>query len=94
MVSSNANIEGGVFDRGASTTATILPAGARGFFYNSRTVNMPVGEVSGGMFVNNSFALNATLSQPAVIVNGGKASTLLEGTSDPVPQLLFGKTFP
>lgn len=91
MLPEGATCEGCSFARGTSTTATIAAAGKRVFLINSRSVDMPVGPVSDGLFANNLLGADPTLSHPTVVLTGGKATVLAAGTSTALPQLLWGE---
>ena len=98
MFSGPVNVEGCVFDRTGSATATVLDSGSGNVcgMYHSWSANMPVGLTSsraGCMFMNNALALDPSLSVPMVMVTNGVTTTLVPGTSTPAPQLLFGKDF-
>jgi hypothetical protein len=87
--------DGCTFDRGSSTTATIL-GDTRNWnhFNNCISLDMPMGGLKDGTLLNNHFALDPDLDQQGVIVQGGAATTILPGKPAPTPQILFGSKFP
>jgi hypothetical protein len=94
MLPPAATCEGCVFERGASATATIAtPATVQAFLYNSRSADMPLGELRWGLLANSALPGDPRLVGQAVALLDGAASVLLPGTPNPVPQLLFGTAF-
>lgn len=90
MLPSEITCEGCVFDRGTSTTATVIRASGtnKNFFYNTRST-MPMGGLTSGVLINSSFP-ESQYNQQGVSVINGTATTFLSGVPNPKPQLLFG----
>ncbi len=90
MLPSDVTCEGCVFNRGNSTTATVLKTTGnnKNFFYNTRST-MPIGNINSGILINSSFLENQFNQQGVSVINGN-ATTFLAGVSNPKPQLLFG----
>ncbi len=88
-----AQCEGCIFEMGSSKSAHVS-SGGRLLVYNSKSVDMPLGSVESGLFLNNTFASDPMVSQPGVFIRNRKAYTFITGTSHPLPQLLYGIAFP
>ncbi|MBI3980842.1 hypothetical protein HY345_02490 [Candidatus Microgenomates bacterium] len=87
MLDNGVEVEGSIFERGTSQTATIM-RGGWGTFYNNKSQDMPMGALDQGLVINNSFPLDSVLNTPGVFIKDGKATIFLSGQTDPKPQLL------
>jgi hypothetical protein len=109
MINFHTDCEGCVFQRGGSTTATILPTASSygtadyDTFSNSKSIDMPMGVWQAGLALNSAF-LEPQYNQQGVLVlptyngttsqkTGVSVTTLLPGTPNPVPQVLWGVAF-
>ena len=90
MLGYGTTCEGCTFELSGSTSATVVSAGARAFFYNSASVDMPMGSLAEGFSVNSAWPRDATMNQKAILLTPTGATTLVPGTPTPAPQLLFG----
>jgi hypothetical protein len=91
MFSGTFSIEGSSFQEGGGTASIILSGGILSF-YNSYSVDMPLGPIRNGYFFNNRLHDNTALSVQGVSVQNGANAVMLSGAivANPVPQLLMG----
>ena len=83
--------EGCSFESSPSSTTTVLGTPIRNDFYNC-SVDLPLGPLKDGLFMNSRVADQQDLSQVMVQVVAGKHITLVKGAVAPCPQFLVTGT--